>query len=187
MNDTHAHAHLPVEHDLLESFAESLSSMDYTALCIMNHKSREDGEVFRPQMQPHPQSQPFASFAPPTGIPHQMDSGIFFNPSSLSDIEKMHWQYLDGHLKNLYENDGHMGQQGHQGHQGYMDNRMDQDNHHDTYNGHISHNSHNNISHNLLSHSHTSLSHSNHNHKMMKVVKGNGIRAPSAAAKERRR
>ena len=31
-----------VDHDLLESFAESLSSMDYTTLCIMNHKSRED-------------------------------------------------------------------------------------------------------------------------------------------------
>lgn len=31
-----------VDQDLLESFAESLSSMDYTTLCIMNHKSRED-------------------------------------------------------------------------------------------------------------------------------------------------
>jgi hypothetical protein len=31
-----------VDQELLESFAESLSSMDYTTLCIMNHKSRED-------------------------------------------------------------------------------------------------------------------------------------------------
>jgi len=35
-----------VDQELLESFAESLSSMDYTTLCIMNHKSREDNNHY---------------------------------------------------------------------------------------------------------------------------------------------
>jgi len=94
------------EHDILESFAESLSSMDYTTLCIMNHKSREDGERFQPPSMPMLQNPP-NGFAPqfaqnPQGDAHNMIPAIF-NPNSLSNIEKMHWQYLDGNLKNLYE------------------------------------------------------------------------------------
>jgi hypothetical protein len=168
----------PAEHDLLESFAESLSSMDYTALCVMNHKSREDAEIFQAKMHMHGEP----SFAPPPAPASQMSDQSLpalnvFNTNSLANIEKMHWQYLDGNLKNLYENGRH---------QLVQDNLL-------KINDHSSHNNHSNPD-NPHSHSHSINNHNNHNNhshsmnsKMSKVVKSSGIRAPSAAAKERRR
>ena len=82
-----------VDQDLLESFAESLSSMDYTTLCIMNHKSREEHDKNIPMLHNYDMSFPD-------------DRNLLFHGNSLDNIERMHWHYIDGSnesLRNLYD------------------------------------------------------------------------------------
>lgn len=83
-----------VDQDLLESFAESLSSMDYTTLCIMNHKSREENDKNVPMLHNY------------DNVLYPDERNLLFHGNSLDNIERMHWHYIDGSnecLRNLYD------------------------------------------------------------------------------------